>query len=277
MTTVTSNDRAIDLSNLGHRNNPFVAWENLGAAATLGGTAVLTGGDRANAVTGSTYDKWRPDVTTTEAALSFDFGTATEISFAALAAHNASDYGATVAVQRSSNGSTWADAGAGTITPADNAAMAWRMAAGAYRYWRFLFTGLTAADALSVGVAFMGNDIVIPRRFYQGFSPVLTPTEVQLQSNVSVGGHLLGSSVISRGSTIGATINNVEPDFIRGADWLGFQRAFGEGKGFFFGWRPFKYPGDMHYCWRDGAVTRPVNSGPRDLMSVEMGMRAYNG
>ena len=65
MTTVTDPSRSFALG--GDVNNPFVAWQNLGAAATLGGTAVLTGGERANAASGSTYDKWRPDVSTTEA------------------------------------------------------------------------------------------------------------------------------------------------------------------------------------------------------------------
>ena len=273
MTTATDPSRSFALG--GDVNNPFVAWQNLGAAATLGGTAVLTGGERANAVSGSTYDKWRPDVSTTEAILSFDFGTATSISFAALAAHNAYSHAATVVVERSSDGATWVDGGAGAITPTDNNVMAWRMVAQSYRYWRFKFTGLTASDALSVGVAFLGNDLVIPRRFYQGFSPVITPTEVQLQSNVSVGNELLGSSVIGSGSTLSAQIGNIEPSFIRGADWVAFQRAFGTGAGFFFGWRPAKYPQDVYYCARSGGVIRPDNSGPRDLMSVAIEARVY--
>jgi len=271
----TTDARDIELANSGYQNNPFVAWSNLGAAATLGGTAVLSGGDRANAVTGSTYDKWRPNVTTTEAALSFDFGTATAITFAAVASHNAFTFGATVALQHSADGTTWATALSNT--PADNKPIAFRLSTsdGPFRYWRFLFSGLTAGDLLTVGVAFMGADLVIPRRFYQGFSPVLTPTEVQLQSNVSVGAHLLGSSMISRGSTISAEISNVDPAFIRSADWLAFQTAFGEGRGFFFAWRPLTYAGDLHYCARDGGVIRPENTGPRDFMNIKFAARVY--
>lgn len=272
---VTTDARAIELVDYGYANNPFVSWSNLGAAATLGGTAVLTGGDRANAVTGSTYDKWRPDVTTTDANLSFDYGTATSITFAAVAAHNAFDHGATVALQRSSDGSAWTSVL--SLAATDNKPIAFRLASsdGPYRYWRFLFSGLTAGDLLSVGVAFMGADLIIPRRLYQGFSPVLTPTEVQLQSNVSVGAHLLGSSIISRGSTLSASISNVDASFIRSADWLAFQTAFGEGKGFFFAWRPLKYTGDLHYCARDGDVIRPENTGPRDLMNIKFAARVY--
>jgi hypothetical protein len=267
--------RILQIHDLGYQNNPFVAWSNLGAAATLGGTAVLTGGERANAVTGTTYDKWRPDVTTSEAALSFDFGSTTALKFAAIASHNAHTHGASVAVQTSADNTTWADAGTGAVV-AVAGVMAFRFSASA-RYWRFRFTGLTAGDDLSVGIAFLGNETIFPRRFYQGFAPVLTPTEVELQSNVSVGAHLLGSSVIERGSTLSASVQNIPAAFIRSDEWTSFQTAFGEGKGFFFAWRPAKYPEDIHYCWRDGGVIRPSNTGPRDLMNIEFSARAFNG
>ena len=276
MTIVTAAARVTDLGD--ETNNPFVAHNNLGASATLGGTSVLTGGDRANAVTGSTYDKWRPDVTGANAYLTFDFGSAITISFAAIAAHNLFDFAGNVRVQNSADAVTWADAGAGLVTPANNTPIGWRMVktGNAFRYWRFAFGGLTAGDLLSVGVAFMGGDLVIPRRLYQGFAPILTPTEVQLQSNVSVGNELLGSSVVGRGSTLMADISNVGPSFIRSANWLAFQRHFNDGGGAFFAWRPAKYPEDIHYIWRNGPVIRPENTGPRDLMNIHIEAQAHN-
>lgn len=263
---------------LGYENNPFVAWFNAGALATLGGTTPLDGGARANAVTGSTYDKWRVSIDSSGAAnLQFNFGSAITVPFAAVAAHNIGTLGGTASIQRSANGVTYADAGASTITPTDNSPMAWRMVttANAYQYWRLRVSGLTEGDTLSVGVVLMSEDLVIPQRFYQGFAPVLTPTEVQLQSNVSVGGELLGSSIISRGSTLAATIEHVDATFIRGSAWLGFQAHYNDGKGFFFGWRPSKYPQDIHYCARGGGTLRPDNSGPRDLMSIKFTARVY--
>lgn len=278
MTIAISTARRAHLQQWGMEQNPFVAWDNFGAQATLGGTSVLTGGERANAVTGSTYDKWRPDVTGANAYLSFDMGAPVSVSFAAIAAHNLSAFGGDVRVQSSANSITWADAGAGLVTPSDNTPIAFRMvtSGSAFRYWRFAFGSLTAGDLLSVGVAFIGTDLVIPRRFYQGFSPILTPTEVQLQSNVSVGNELLGSSVVGRGSTLEVDVANVPPEFLRGDDWLAFQRHFNDGGGSFFGWRPEKYPEDIHYIWRNGATIRPVNSGPRDLMSIRMEAQAHN-
>lgn len=270
-------ERSIQLTGLGYQNNPFVAWENLGATATLSGTTPISGGDRANAVTGSTYDKWRAVEVSGSAVLTFDFGSAVSISYAAIVAHNAGTLGASVSVRKSADNVTYADAGAGVASPSDNSPIAWRMSpsATARRYWQFSFIDIPTGEQINAGIAFLGNELIIPRRLYQGFAPVLTDTEVQLQSNVSVGAHLLGSSVISRGSRLSAEITYVDADFIRSADWLAFQRSFGEGKGFFFAWRPEKYREDIHYCARDGDVIRPSNTGPRDLMSISFGARVY--
>jgi len=217
-----STARAIELANQVLVNNPFVAWYNEGATATLGGTAIIAGGERANAVTGSTYDKWRPNVTGTTAALSFDFGTARTIKFASIAAHNAYTFGATVALQSSPNNSVWTTVSSALAV---KGAMAFRVT-GSARYWRFNFTGLTASNALSVGVAFMGQELVIPTRLYQGFAPVITPTEVQLQSNVSVGGELLGSSVITQGSRYRLTYHLcTQRLFVVPIGWIFKQRS----------------------------------------------------
>ena len=276
MTIATAPSRASILAD--QVNNPFVAHVNIGATATLGGTAGVTGGGASNAVNGNTYSYWLPNVTSTTANLRFTFGSARTVSFAAIEAHNLADYGATISVQRSTDGGVnWNDAGAGPVTPADNRAIAWRMVTvgNDAADWRFQITGLTSGDDIAIGVAFLGDELVIPRRLYQGFSPILTPTEVGLQSNVSVGGHLLGSSVVQQGSTLQADITNVDPSFLRGADWLAFQRAFNRGTPAFFAWRPTKYGTDLHYIWRDGQVIRPTNSGPRDLMALQIAARAY--
>lgn len=261
----------------GITDNPFVAWSNLAAAATLGGTATLSGGPAANAVTGTTYDYWLPNVSATTAQFRVTFAAPRTISFAAIAAHNLGTLGATVALQRSTDGgATWSSAGASAITPADDSAIAFRTITSGNDAadWRFFFSGLTAGAPLYAGVCFFGDDTVIPRRIYQGFSPVLTPTEVSMQSNVSIGGNYLGSSVITKGSTISAAFTKVDPTFVRGA-FLPFATAFNGGSPCFFGWRPATYPQDIHYGWRNGAVIRPVNSDARDLMDFTLAMQVF--
>jgi hypothetical protein len=277
MGIVLSPTRGIELAAADYQNNPFFAWENLGAAATLSGTDTVDGGERANAVTASTYDKWRVVEDGGEAVLSFDFGEAVNISFAAMVGHNLGTLGASVAVRNSADGITYADAGAGIVAASDNKPIAWRMSplATARQYWQFHITGMATDAEANAAIAFLGHEIVLPSKIYQGFSPVLTPTDVQLQSNVSIGNELLGSSVIGRGATIEAGFTYIPASFIRSEQWLGFQAAFGEGKGFFFGWRPEKYPQDLYYCARSGDVIRPSNTGPTDKMNIQFKARVH--
>lgn len=273
----TATARATALSASSEENNPFFAHENAGASATFGGTAALTDGAAANAFAGTTNDYWLPDVTGTTAALQMQFTAAGTYSFAAIAAHNLADLAATVSVQNSSDGVTWADAGAGTVTPADNGPIVWRMVTSGNdaTFWRFYITGLLIGDPLYIGTAFLGDDLVMPRRFYQGFSPVLQPTEIALQSNVSEGGNYIGSSVVRRGSTLQADFTYLDPSFVRGTGFAAFMTSFNTGQPFFFGWRPDKYAEDVHYCWRTGGGIRPENTGPRDLMGLQIGARVY--
>jgi hypothetical protein len=261
-------------------NSPLFAWENRAAAATLGGTTTLAGGPASNAVNGNTHSFWLPDISGTTAAFNVQFSAARTVSFVAIVAHNVATLSASVQVRRSTNGgANWSDAGAGTVTPTTDAPIAFRMVTtGADAAdWQLYFTGLTASDPLAVGVAFFGDDLVMPQSFYQGFAPILTPTEVELQSNVSIGGNYLGSSVIKRGSSLQCAFEHIEPTFFRAASWLSFQRHFNEGRPAFCAWRPAKYASDLHYLWRDGPTLRPTNDGPRDLMAVQMQARVYEG
>jgi len=275
-----STARAATLTAAGQENNPFFMWENLARGETIAGTPLLPGGAAENATGGATNNYWLPDVTGTTARFRVTFGTARTISFVGIAAHNIADYAGDVSIQRSNNsGATWSDGGAGTISPTDNSPIAFRMVETGANCadWRINITGLTAGDGIAIGVAFFGDEIVMPQRFYQGFAPVITPTEVELKSNVSVGGKLIGSSVTKRGSRLSTSFDHIDPTFLRGDTWKEFQAAYNDGNPAFFGWRPEKYPEDLHYIWRDGAVIRPENSGPRDLMSVAIQARAYEG
>lgn len=275
---ITASARTTALTALGQVDNPFAAWSDQAATATLSsGDGVLTDGALANAVSGTTYDYWLANVAGTATSFQVTFPTARTISFGGIAAHNLFTLGASVLVQRSTNsGGTWTDAGAGTHTPTDNSAIGFRMITSGNDAadWRFRITGLAAAAPIYVGVAFFGTDMVFPRRFYKDFAPAIQPTEVQLQSNVSVGGNLLGNSIVAQGSTMNAQIRNLDPSFIRG-EMLNFIPHYNKGKGFFFGWRPSTYTQDLDYCWREGAALRPVNSGPLNLMSIELPMRAF--
>ena len=107
-------------------DNPFIAWDNLAATATLGGTATLTDGAASNAVDGNTYDYWLPNVTGATCSFRVTFGAARTISFVGIAAHNLATLGLSAQVQRSiDGGATWLAAGAGSAEFAGRVAKQW--------------------------------------------------------------------------------------------------------------------------------------------------------
>ena len=163
------------------------------------------------------------------------------------------------------------------VVPSTPAPIAWYSTASTLQFCRVLFHNVSPSVNPTVGVFFCGDPMAMDRPFYQGFAPILTPTEVELQSNVSAGGHLLGSSVVKRGSRIAMQFNNLSDTFVRGDDFKGFMAHFNDGGGAFAAWRPTKYADDLHYFWRDGATLQPTNSGPRDLMNVTIEGRVYEG
>lgn len=164
------------------------------------------------------------------------------------------------------------------IIPEADDPLAWYFADTSGAAFRFRFYSTAGAPgAVGVGVAFIGAVMTMDRPFYQGYAPIIRPTEVELQSNVSAGGHLLGSAVVKRGSRLQMDFANLSDSFVRGDDFAGFMEHFNEGGAAFVAWRPTKYPDDLHYFWRDGATIRPTNSGPKALMGLTIEGRVYEG
>lgn len=271
----TQTERRAYLHQWDMQNNPIIAWDNIAATATLSGTAVATDGQRENAVDGSTSSRWRPSGTG-DATLIALIPADTPVSFIGFAAHSLHKAGATVQwhYNAADTGGTWVEIS--DAVAAVDGAMAWRFMPITARRWRLTVASIDAASVASVGVYFLGNETIMPTRIYQGFAPRIVPTNVELQSNVSEGGNLIGSSIVRTGSSLELPFSIIKPDFVRG-ELKPFMSHFNGGRGSFVAWRPEKYPTDVHFGWRDGQVVRPENSGPKDYMSLTLRMRLHDG
>ncbi len=277
MTIATDPVLAATLLAAGEENNPFIAHLNKGADATAT-TALGTELTAAsNATSGATYNFWSATPTVAGSArLQFVFGSDVVVNFVGIAAHNLGTIGATVKVSYSTDsGATWTDSAAGSVTPTDDQAIGFRFENVDVDYWRIAVTDAGTNDVV-IGVALISKYLTIPQRIYQGYAPPITRTDVTLQSNVSEGGHLLGSSVTRRSSRAAASLDLISPTFFRGINWGNFQEKFNSGGGFFWAWRPDDYADDLFYAWRSGPPLTPTNAGPNELMAVEMNMRLYD-
>ena len=264
-------------------NLPLVAWSiflTVPTAIISSSRGVLTDGALANAYSGTTFDYWLPNMTGANVSYKVTFAAPVVVSFAAIVGHNLADLGATVLLQRSTDGgATWTGAGAAGITPTTNEPIAFRNIIASSNLaadWRFQFNGVASGASLYIADLFFGTEIVFPVGIYAGVAPPIWPTEVQLQSNVSVGGNYVGSSVITQGSSIAAKLDYLTPSFVR-STLADFVPSFNSGVPFWFAWRPQTFVSDLRFCWRNGGAAIPVNMGLNDLMSLSLSMQAFEG
>ena len=274
MTIKISTAKRASLDANGSANNPVIAWDNLIYDAAMSTDTGTETESAAYLQTGSTYDPWAATPSSGNIVVSADMGAAQRISFAAIAYHNLAAVGASIAFEVSTDGgSTWADCGCGAVTPTDKQAIGFYFVDHDATDVRLSITGAT--DEVYIGALFVCDPIISPRRIYRGYAPPITPNSVQLQTNVSGGNHLLGSAIVSTGSSATANLQNLPADFVRGADWVAFQKHFNTGNGFFWAWRPAKY-GDLFFAWRGGNVIAPPNDGPNGLVSASIEMSFHD-
>lgn len=270
-----SPSRATTLATVGTSNNPFVVYDNAAEDGTLTTSIGTEVRSAALAATGTTYDPWRATPSGGEAALQLVLPTAYTLQFGAIAAHNLGTIGASVRLQYSDDGgSTWDDAGAGPANPTDNQAIGFYFGNVSATHWRIYVTG-AGSNEVSIGVAMFSSPVTFTQRIYQGYTPPITPTKVSILPNTTEGGHMMKSAVVMRGSSASASFSNLSESFIRGASWKAFQKHFNEAGTFFWAWRPTKY-GDLFLAKSDGSVIAPTNSGPKDYMSLSLGMNFYD-
>ncbi len=278
MTVIISAGAAAELAAEGTENNPIILWENLAAdgAWEAGSGTEIESARFLN--TESTYDRWIQTYSGSGICnAKVDLPVSRSFNIACIAAHTISDEGAAVRIQYSpTGGSPWTTVSAGEFSPTDNSAICVLFdGAPSAPTWRIRLSEGTSDEPVAIGALFFGNRWSLPQRIYQGYTPPITPTQADFQSNVSESGNLLGSSVIRKGSSAVANLSHLTPTFIRDAAWTGFQNHFNEGGGSFWVWRPTKYE-DAFYGWKSGDSIIPTNTGPKGYMGANLEMRLFD-
>jgi len=281
MTVAISAARVSALASSSETNHPIILWDNTlqGSGVTLStnGGAAASDGAPVNATLGSTYSYWKATPSAAATAVSFvcQYGVNRLLHGCGIAAHNLHTIGATVTYAYSPDGTTWTTIA--TVTPTDASPILLYGVAVLNPYYRIRISGITDTTQVRIGVISFGQPMLLEHRYYKTVQWPLTPNDVELQSNVSEGGNLLGSSVVRRGGGMSFAVDRITPVYARGATWLGFERHYNAGKGFFFAWRPATY-GDCAYAWRapGTAAMSTVNSGLNAFLAAQMQMRFFD-
>ena len=276
MAIITSNARLAELQIAGTENNPFLLFRNQLVRDNIQ-TNTLTGGFPAsNLLTGTTYDFVQTSFSGAGTA-TFAFRPFSAVQAIALAGHNFHQIPGVQVTLRRSGGSGPTDTHTMRITPRGEPIVFRDTGSGSSQLHEIILGAPAASRRLlpRVAVLFAGEEVTLPQRLYQGYSPPFTPNAVDLQSNVSEGSQLLGSRVIRRGARATAQIDHLPQSFIRSLTWRMFQRHYNDGRGFFWCWRPARHPSDVHYAWREGPELLPNNTGPANLAGISLAMRFH--
>jgi hypothetical protein len=257
--TLPGGDQPLTNARIAHSRN----WRS-------GGTAVASttaSGFFANAPLNTlTYEKWKP--TSATGSWEYNHGSAFECDYCCIGGHTLGTAGSTIAVQYW-NGSAWVAVTPSTAVADDSAIFAIFAPITAQR-WRVNISAGTSAP--EVAVIKFGKALQMERPLYGGHSPIMLARQTVMKMNESETGEYLGMSKWRTYLQSSFAWQNLTAAWVR-ANWQTMQRAV-ETEPFFIAWRPSSF-GEVAYG-RAMGVPIPSNSGTRDLMSVELQMRALS-
>lgn len=210
-----------------------------------------------------TYEKWK--ATALAATWEYDHGAAALCDYCVIGAHNMGTNGNTLQIQYW-NGASWTGVIPATAITDDMEIMA-IFGQQTRQRWRISISGGSIPE---IGVIKFGKAMQMERPIYGGHAPLHMARQTVLRSNQSDTGEFLGRTKqrVQLGSTF--SFANLTAAWVR-ANWRPFQKAI-ETEPFFIAWRPQDFS-EVALCQSD-AVPIPQNMGVRDLMSVEMQVRA---
>jgi len=129
---------------------------------------------------------------------------------------------------------------------------------------------ITGGTAPEIGVVKFGEALQMERPLYGGHSPIIFGRRTVLKTNESETGEYLGVSKMRTTLESSFSWQNLTAAWVR-ENWGVLQRAI-ESEPFFIAWRPGAYS-EVAFGRATGPAI-PTNIGRRDLMSVELSMKA---
>ena len=249
-------------------DNGVIAWRDLFQGGAVTASSETSDGSVLNATDGTTNDYWVPS--SMPAWTSVVYPSAQAADYLGIAAHTCGSRQITVICEALVD-SAWIEIA--SVLPADDSPLMLLFNETYAASWRVRFEGQVVP---AIGVMMLGMSLTLPLRIYGGHTPITLGKTVELMTNISLGGHLVGTTIRRTGAETEIALRHLPPAWVR-SEFADFQEHFNTGRGFFYAWRPMTFPKEIGYCWRRGDEIRPVNMGVRDLMECNLSVKAHIG
>lgn len=248
-------------------DNPRIGYHNLATESNVTATETEASGfPVTNVALPATHLRWRSSNTNAQAVV-LSLTAAEVVNYYAIAGHNFGSTGATVKLQSSTDGMTWADVTTERMPGNDHVFME-EFADEEKQYYRLLITPGTAAP--EIATVHIGRVLRMQRRLYVGHKPLTLNLKTDVSSGRSESGQFLGR-VLRREMLEGdAAFSNLTPSWVR-AYFVPFEEYAKTGP-FFFAWRPGEYPDEVGYCWLKSDSELP-NARPNGMMDAKLNMQ----
>lgn len=125
------------------------------------------------------------------------------------------------------------------------------------------------ALAAQIAVVYCGKLLVLPRKIYQGFTPITYARVAKVTNGRSEAGNFLGRIVLQEFEKNTVPLSLIDPAYFRShiADFLVDSKE----RPFFMAWRPQTYPLEVGYCHMTNDP-QPVNEAPSGLIAMQLEM-----
>lgn len=249
-------------------DHPVIGWNNL-AESVSESAGSSDGYPASNMLTPATHEPW---IAATHGTQYFylNFNEPTEVDYVALAKHNLRSIGYQVNVG-------WTDFGVSppvdhelttAEVPASDGATLYRFTRQTLpNIWVSIYEGDDTESLPQIAVAYTGKLLVLPRKIYQGLTPITYARTAKATNGKSETGHFLGRIVLQQFNATKIPLALIDPAYFRShiADFLFASQA----NPFFFSWRPETYPNEVGYCFMTNNPM-PNNDAPHSLIGMQL-------
>lgn len=214
-----------------------------------------------------TAERWKP--VTLPATVTIDAGGPVDVDYFGLASHTFARDRCVIVAQYSADGLAWTDIS--DASPGDGKPIMFVFDTIRARFWRISISG--PGSVPSLGVLFIGKLLQMSRGIYQGHTPITMGRKTKVIRNKTEGGQFAGISIITEGVSTSIEFKNLDGYWYR-ENFEPFVVAV-RGAPFFWAWRYSEFKYEVGYVWTTDDI-KPVNSGPRNLMSVSFSVEGYS-
>jgi len=249
-------------------DHPIIGWHNIITPSTIAASSSNSNFPASNMANPATHLTWKCGTS----AASYQYVTigsgGEPIDYVAIAKHNLGSQAIPITVGYFDTNSPpgWHDLVEEHLLADDGPAL--------FRFAEQIVGGLSMRLGLSanipqIAVVYAGKLLVLPRKVYQGFTPIPYGLVAKVTNGRSEAGNFLGRIVLQEFVRDTMPLSLIGPTYFRDhiADFLIDSKE----NPFFIAWRPQTYPDEIGYCHMTNDPT-PINEAPHGLIAMQLEM-----